>query len=62
MIQEYELFKMQQGETIIEVQERFTHIINHLVGLGKDFDKEELKIKVLKCPDRSWQPKVMAIS
>jgi len=26
------------------------------------FDKEEFNIKVLKCLDRSWQPKVTAIS
>ena len=36
--------------------------MNHLTGLGKVFDKEELNIKVLKCLDRSWQPKVTAIS
>ena len=30
--------------------------------MGKEFDKEELNIKVLKCLDRSWQPKVTAIS
>ena len=36
--------------------------MNHLIGLGKIFDKEELNIKVLKCLDRSWQPKVTAIS
>ena len=53
LIQEYELFKMQQGESIAEVQKRFTHIVNHLIGLGKEFDKEELNIKVLKCLDRS---------
>jgi len=29
--------------------------------LGKQFDKE-LNIKILKCLDRSWQPKVTAIS
>ena len=44
------------------MQKRFTHIVNHLTGLGKVFDKEELNIKVLKCPDRSWQPKVTTIS
>jgi len=55
LIQEYELFKMQKGESIIEVQKRFTHIVNHLIGLGKEFHKEELNIKVLKCLDRSWQ-------
>jgi len=62
LIQEYELFKMQKGESIVEVQKRFTHIVNHLMGLGKEFDKEELNIKVLKCLDRNWQPKVTAIS
>jgi len=53
---------MQTGESIAEVQKRFTHIVNHLIGLSKTFDKEELNIKVLKCLDRSWQPKVTAIS
>jgi len=62
LIQEYELFKMKQGESITDVQKRFIHIVNHLMGLGKEFDKEELNIKVLKCLDRSWQPKVTTIS
>jgi len=53
---------MKQGETIADVQKRFTHIVNHLMGLGKEFDKEELNITVVKCLDRSWQPKVMTIS
>ena len=44
------------------MQKRFTHIVNHLMGLGKEFDKEELNIKVLKCLDRNWQPKVTTIS
>ena len=58
LIQEYELFKMQKGESIAEVQKKFTHIVNHLIGLGKEFDKEELNIKVLKCLDRNWQPMI----
>ena len=62
LIQEYELFRMQQRETIADVQKRFTHIVNNLIGLGKQFDREELNIKILKCLDRSWQPKVTAIS
>jgi len=33
-----------------------------LIGLGKVFDKKKLNIKILKCLDRSWQPKVTAIS
>jgi len=60
--QEYEMFRMLKGESIAEVQKRFTHIVNHLMSFGKIFDKEELNIKILKCLDRSWQPKVTAIS
>jgi len=44
LIQEYEMFRMQAGESIAEVQKRFTHIVNYLIGLGKTFDKEELNI------------------
>jgi len=62
LIQEYELFRMQQGESIANVQKRITHIVNHFIGLRKQFDKEELNIKILKCLDRSWQPKEIAIS
>ena len=49
LIQKYEMFRMLKGESIAEVQKRFTHIINHLTSLGKTFDKEELNIKILKC-------------
>jgi len=62
LIQEYKLFRMQQGKTVADVQKRFTHIVNHLIGLGKQIDKEELNIKILKCLDKNWQPKVNAIS
>jgi len=61
LIQEYELFRMQPEETIVDVQKRFTYIVNHLTYLGKVFDKEKLNIKIPKCLDRSWQPKVIAI-
>ncbi|KAL2330599.1 hypothetical protein Fmac_018180 [Flemingia macrophylla] len=37
LIQEYETFRMTQGESIIDMQKRFTYIINHLKGLGKTF-------------------------
>jgi len=35
LIQEYELFMMQQGETITYVQKQFTHIVNPLIGFEK---------------------------
>uniref|UniRef100_A0A151UH72 Retrovirus-related Pol polyprotein from transposon TNT 1-94 n=1 Tax=Cajanus cajan TaxID=3821 RepID=A0A151UH72_CAJCA len=52
LIREYELFRLQNGESISDFQKRFTHLINHLVDLG---------IKVLQCLDRSWQAKVTTI-
>jgi len=62
LIQECELFRMQKGKTICDMQKRFSHIVNHLMSLSKNFDKEEVNIKILKCIDRTWQPKVTAIS
>ena len=62
LIQEYKLFRMQKGESICDVQKRFSQIVNHLMSLSKKFDEEELNIKVLKCLDRTWQPKVTTIS
>ena len=59
---EYELFRMNQGESIQEMQKRFTHIVNHLASLGKTFSNEDLINKVLRCLNRNWQPKVTAIS
>jgi len=35
LIQEYEMFRMQQGELIVDVHKRFSHIVNHLIRLGK---------------------------
>ena len=62
LIQEYELFKILKEETVTYVQKKFTHIVNHLIGLGKIFDREELGIKILKFLDGSWQLKVTVIS
>ena len=62
LIQEYKMFWMQQGETIYDVHKRFTQIFNHLTGLGKNFDTDELNIKILKSLNRTWQPKVTAIT
>ena len=48
LVHEYEMLKMQPEETIAQFQTRFTHIVNHLLGLGKTFDDDELNVKVLK--------------
>ena len=44
------------------MQKRFTHIVNHLTGLGKTFDTNELNIKILKSLNKTWQPKVTTIT
>nr|KYP35691.1 Retrovirus-related Pol polyprotein from transposon TNT 1-94 [Cajanus cajan]KYP38474.1 Retrovirus-related Pol polyprotein from transposon TNT 1-94 [Cajanus cajan] len=62
LIQEYETFRMNQGETVMDMQKRFIHIINHLKGLGKDFVEEEVNVKILKSLNRRWQPTVTAIT
>ncbi|XP_073225631.1 uncharacterized protein [Cicer arietinum] len=37
--QEYELFGMLPGESILDLQKRFSHLTNHLSALGKTFTK-----------------------
>ncbi|KAL2337025.1 hypothetical protein Fmac_011471 [Flemingia macrophylla] len=49
---EYELFRMNQNESIQDMQKRFTHIVNHLASLGKVFQNEDLVNKVLRCLSR----------
>jgi len=49
---EYELFRMKTNENIQDMQKRFTHIVNHLVSLGKTFPNEDLINKVLRCLNR----------
>src|ERR1044072_1802909 len=59
--QEYELFRMRPGESILDLQKRFVHLTNHLRVLGKTFTNDELNLKVLRSLTREWQPKVTAI-
>ena len=61
LVSEYEALLMKNGEIISELQTRFNHIVNHLLGLGKMFEDEELKIKILNCLTRTWEPKITTI-
>ena len=54
LIQEYKTFRMKQGETTGDVEKIFTHIVNHLKGLGKIFEEEEINVKVMKPLNRTW--------
>jgi len=52
---------MKNRETILELQRRITHIMNHLLGLGKKFEDDELNIKILNYLTRTWEPKIIVI-
>lgn len=43
------------------MQTRFTHIMNHMRAMGKTFSNDKLVIRVLRCLNHSWQPKVTII-
>jgi len=61
LVQQYELFCMNDGETISSMQMRFTHIVNKLKNLGKTISNQDCTNKILRCMTKEWQPKVTAI-
>lgn len=58
---EYELCKMESGESLQDMITRFTTIVNELVSLGKIHIIEEQVDKVLRTLPKSWEIKVTAI-
>ena len=61
LMRKFELFKMGDRETVMEMSTCFTHIINELKYLGKSFTTEELVRKILRFLPHSWKAKVTAI-
>ena len=61
LIQEYENFKLQDGENIIDMETRFTRIIDELAQLGKNYTQNEKNRRVLKSLPPSWKVKVTTI-
>ena len=53
LVSEYKAFRMKNSETISKLQTRFTHIVNHLLGLEKMLEDYELNIKILNCLTRT---------
>src|ERR1044072_9236651 len=50
--QEFDLFHMKHGETIADMQKRFTHIINNLHTLGHATPNAAATNKILRCLNR----------
>nr|XP_027192672.1 uncharacterized protein LOC113787736 [Cicer arietinum] len=61
-IRKFELFEMNEGETIDEMYSRFTTIVNELRSLGKAYTVQERVRKIMRCLPIIWRPMVTAIS
>ena len=61
LTREYELFQMEENESIHNMNTRFTNIINFLAALGKTFTMSERVKKVLRSLPKEWRPKKTAI-
>jgi len=61
LVHNYELFKMNENESITEMFTRFTNITNSLKGLGKEYSTSENVRKILRCLPKNWEAKVTAI-
>jgi len=60
-MRKYELFKMGDRDTVMDMYTCFTHITNELKFLGKSFTTEELVRKILRFLPHSWEAKLTAI-
>ena len=61
LVSQYEMFKMEEGESIKDFVQRFIALTNQLMLLGRTFDNANLVHMVLKSLIKDWQPKVTAI-
>ncbi|VFQ61954.1 unnamed protein product [Cuscuta campestris] len=61
LTQEYELFRMKEGEKIDEMFERFSKIINDLHALKKTYTNKDLVRKILRSLTPEWRSKADAI-
>ena len=58
---EYDLMRMKPGKSIGEFQLIFTHLINQLAALGKEYDQPVQVRKILNIRNKEWEAKVTAI-
>ena len=61
LVQKYELFHMEENESIKSMFTRFTNITNELKSLEKIYRTEEQVRKILRILPKNWRPKVTAI-
>jgi len=61
LMHKYEIFSMQIGENISEMNTRFTDITNSLLVLGRRLNEGEMTRKFLRSLSHDWEDKVVAI-
>ena len=61
LVHKYELFKMNQNESISGMYTRFTDIVNNLKNLDKSYTDSELCRKILRSLPRSWEANITTI-
>src|SRR5436853_2286513 len=61
LVHRFELFTMNDGESISEMFSRFTDITNTPIGLGKKYTQVEMVRKILLALNSDWEKKVTAI-
>ena len=61
LVHDYELFKMEQNESLNSMYSRLSIITNALDLLGKVYSNEDKIRKILRILPKKWRPKVTAI-
>ena len=61
LVHRFEMFKMNDKETIGEMFTRFTDIINSLIALGKVYTQVEMVRKLLRALTSDWEKKTTPI-
>nr|KYP66518.1 Copia protein [Cajanus cajan] len=61
LVRKYELFEMEENESIQTIFGRFQTIINELSFLGRTYDKFDHIEKLLRSLPRKWRPQVTAL-
>ncbi|XP_057730096.1 uncharacterized protein LOC130945392 [Arachis stenosperma] len=62
LMKEYEMFSMKEDESINQMFERFSIIINNLDAMGRNYSEETLVRKILRSLTKKWKVKRTAIS
>ena len=60
-ISQYEMFKMEEGESLNHMHQTFSTIVNTLSSLGKTYPNDELNRKILFALPKEYKSKVTAI-